>query len=275
MIIIEYRIVMPLTVEEYQIGQLYGVAEMSKNETHGGEGIEILVNEPYSDSNSTGQYTHKVYHLSSRVPSWIRLLSPASALKIDEKAWNAYPYCKTIMTNQFMEDKFSLIVETRHAADRGTQENIHNLPPDLLAKRQVEFIDIVKDPIEPKDYSEKTDPSKYKSTKTNRGMLPPDWREKPLEPVMCCYKLITVEFKVMGVQSRVEKFIHQASRYQMLKLHRQIFCWLDNYVDLTLEQIREIEEQTKRELAEKLAKEQQQHHHHHHGKKAIKDTAAA
>lgn len=272
MLIIEYRIVMPLTVQEYQIGQLYGVAEMSKNETHGGEGIEILINEPYTDNTSSGQYTHKVYHLSSRVPSWIRLLSPASALNIDEKAWNAYPYCKTVMTNQFMADKFSLIVETRHAADSGTQENIHNLPPDLLAKRQVEYIDIVKDPVEAKDYNEKTDPSKYKSTKTTRGMLAPNWREKPMEQVMCCYKLITVEFKVLGVQSRVESFIQKTSRYQMLKLHRQIFCWLDNFVDLTLEQIREIEEQTKRELSEKFSKEQ---HHQGHGKKAIKDATAA
>lgn len=264
MIIIEYRIVMPLTVEEYQIGQLFGVAEMSKNETHGGEGIEILINEPYVDNNSAGQYTQKIYHLSSRVPGWIRLLAPSSALKIDEKAWNAYPYCKTVMTNQFMEDKFSLIVETRHAADRGTQENIHNLPPDLLAKRHVEYIDIVKDPVEPKDYSESTDPSKYKSVKTNRGLLKPDWREKVAEPVMCCYKLITVEFKLMGVQSRVENFIQKTSRYQMLKLHRQIFCWLDNYADLTLAQIREIEEQTKRELAEKFSKDS---HPHPHGKK--------
>jgi len=255
MIIIEYRIVMPLTVQEYQIGQLYGVAEMSKNETHGGEGLEILINEPYSDSNSTGQYTHKVYHLSSRMPTFIRMIAPTSALTIDEKAWNAYPYCKTVMTNQFMNDKFTLIVATRHAPDNGTQENIHNLPPDLLAKRTVDFIDISKDPVEHKDYSEKTDPGKFKSVKTGRGQLPHDWREKPIQPVMCCYKLITVEFKMMGLQSRVENFIHKASRYQMLKLHRHIFCWLDNYVDLTLEQIREIEEQTKRELSEKLGRE--------------------
>eukprot|EP00160_Parvularia_atlantis_P003620 Unigene1302_Nuclearia_a/m.4151 Unigene1302_Nuclearia_a/g.4151 ORF Unigene1302_Nuclearia_a/g.4151 Unigene1302_Nuclearia_a/m.4151 type:complete len:104 (-) Unigene1302_Nuclearia_a:201-512(-) len=91
--------------------------------------------------------------------------------------------------------------------------------------------------------------------KTDRGQLSPGWRQKPMQQVMCCYKLITVEFKLMGVQNRVENFIHKTSRYQMLKLHRQIFCWLDNYVDLTMEQMREIEEHTKRELAEKFAKD--------------------
>lgn len=40
---------LPLTVEEYQVAQLYSVAEASKNETGGGEGIEVLKNEPFQD----------------------------------------------------------------------------------------------------------------------------------------------------------------------------------------------------------------------------------
>ncbi|CAH2263611.1 jg10916 [Pararge aegeria aegeria] len=49
MLIKEYRVTLPLTVEEYQVGQLYCVAEVSKNETGGGEGIEVIKNEPFKD----------------------------------------------------------------------------------------------------------------------------------------------------------------------------------------------------------------------------------
>lgn len=45
------------------MGQLFSVAEASKNETGGGEGIEVLKNEPYEKDGEKGQYTHKVYHL--------------------------------------------------------------------------------------------------------------------------------------------------------------------------------------------------------------------
>lgn len=31
----------------------------------------------------------------SKVPSFVRMLAPSSALNIHEKAWNAYPYCRT------------------------------------------------------------------------------------------------------------------------------------------------------------------------------------
>jgi hypothetical protein len=41
MIIKEFRVTLPMTVEEYQVAQLYSVAEASKNETGGGEGVEV------------------------------------------------------------------------------------------------------------------------------------------------------------------------------------------------------------------------------------------
>lgn len=55
----------PLFSVQYQVGQLYAVAEASKNETGGGEGVEVITNEPYEDHGEKGQYTHKIYHLQS------------------------------------------------------------------------------------------------------------------------------------------------------------------------------------------------------------------
>jgi hypothetical protein len=59
------------------------------------------------------------------------------------------------------------------------------------------------------DYKLEEDPSKFKSTKTDRGPLEGgDW-DKRIKPVMCCYKLVTVEFKWWGLQGKIEKFIHR------------------------------------------------------------------
>ncbi|NXI05855.1 PIPNB protein, partial [Pachycephala philippinensis] len=80
---------------QYQVGQLYSVAEASKNETGGGEGIQVLKNEPYEKDGEKGQYTHKIYHLKSKVPGFVRMIAPEGSLVFHEKAWNAYPYCRT------------------------------------------------------------------------------------------------------------------------------------------------------------------------------------
>ena len=53
------------------------------------------------------------------------------------------------------------------------------------------------------------DPKTFKSTKTGRGpLVGPDWARQ-VNPVMCCYKLVTVEFKWWGLQGKVEKFIQK------------------------------------------------------------------
>lgn len=45
-----------------------------------------------------------------------------------------------------MKDGFKLTIETMHAPDRGTQENVHQLPPEQLKQREVVWIDIANDP---------------------------------------------------------------------------------------------------------------------------------
>ena len=41
------------------------ISKASKNETGGGEGVEILVNEAFTNEEmGSGQYTHKIYHLA-------------------------------------------------------------------------------------------------------------------------------------------------------------------------------------------------------------------
>ncbi|XP_063853483.1 phosphatidylinositol transfer protein beta isoform-like isoform X5 [Scylla paramamosain] len=180
------RVILPLTVEEYQVAQLYSVAEASKNETGGGEGIEVLKNEPFEnypllgDEYNKGQYTYKIYHLKSKVPAFIRLLAPEGSLEMHEEAWNAYPYCRTIISNpSYMKRNFTVMIETLHLADMGTQENAHRLTGEKLNMREVVTIDIANDPVKPADYKADEDPTKFKSEKTGRGPLQgPQWWKK-------------------------------------------------------------------------------------------------
>ena len=228
MLIKEFRVTLPMTVEEYQVAQLYSVAEASKNETGGGEGVEVIKNEPYEDvpllggKFTKGQYTYKIYHLASKVPQLVRAIAPKGSLEIHEEAWNAYPYCKTVLTNPgYMKDNFFICVETYHYPDRGTSENLHELSPEKLKQREVVMIDIANDPVSRADYKPDEDPSQFKSAKTERGPLTGNWK-KDVDPVMTCYKLVTAEFKWFGLQTKVESFIQTTERRLFTNFHRQV-----------------------------------------------------
>ncbi|KAI8872741.1 phosphatidylinositol transfer protein [Ramicandelaber brevisporus] len=247
----EYRVVMNCTLEDYNIGQLYAVAQASKAETGGGEGVEIEKNEPYTDKNGvTGQYTCKIYHLESKVPAILRAILPASAMILKEEAWNAYPHCLTILTSKYMGDKFKLITESQYVAnDRGNLENALNLDKDTLKKRVIDKMDIANENVDAKDYKAAEDPKLFQSKKdSQRGPLnTQDW-QKSCTPVMCCYKLVTAEFIWWGLQGKVEKFIQSTLRRLLLKFNRQLFCSTDEWLGLTIQDIRKIEETTANEL---------------------------
>lgn len=104
----------------------------------------------------------------------------------------------------------------------------------------VDPIDIVKDYIPPHEYLVEEDPKLYQSVKTKRGPLSEDWIEEigqnlGQSSVMCAYKLCKVEFRYWGMQSKIERFIHDVGRYGLhvcmflcgsdLTTYRHIFYW--------------------------------------------------
>ncbi|KAF3942999.1 hypothetical protein CMV_030405 [Castanea mollissima] len=92
----EFRIVMPMSLEEYHVAHTYVVMKMSQQHTTGNEGVEVLENKDFEDDVlGKGRYTNKVYRLQSKVPSWLTTFAPADALIMQEEAWNAFPRCKS------------------------------------------------------------------------------------------------------------------------------------------------------------------------------------
>lgn len=244
-IIREYRIVMPLSLEEYKIGQLYTVIETSKATTGGGNGVEWHANRPYKDyplfdgRYTCGQFTRKTYHMKNKVPGYIRAVVSEKACTAEEKAYNAYPYCRVEIKPGMTPDKFKIYVETMHLADRGTTENALNLPPNLLANREVIHLDIVNDKIDKADYKASDDPTKfqYKDRGPYEGA---NWRDT-CDPVMCCYKLVFVECSWMVMWGTMENFMVKQYPRLFRLFHRQLLCTMDQWIDLTMEDVRELE----------------------------------
>ena len=70
---------------------------------------------------------------------------------------------------------------------------------------------------------------------------------------MCAYKLCEVEFRYWGMQSKIERFIHDmALRNTMLRAHTQAWVWQDEWFGLTMDDIRDIERKTAEELKKKM-----------------------
>ena len=62
---------------------------------------------------------------------------------------------------------------------------------------------------------------------------------------MCCYKVVKMEFTGFGLRRFVQRW---ASRGLIpngfIDIHRKLFCWMDDWWDMTIEDIEEMEQQT-------------------------------
>ncbi|KAK2844690.1 hypothetical protein Q5P01_011349 [Channa striata] len=238
MLMKEYRICMPLTVDEYRIGQLYMISKHSCEQSDGGDGVEVVKNEPQiHPKHGPGQLTEKRIYLNSKLPSWAKTFVPRF-FYVTEKAWNFYPYTITGARVSFLP-RFSVRIETRFENNNGDNSNVFGDTP--TPAENVCFLDILSDPIPEKHYKESEDLSHWQSSKTGRGPLQKGWRDTH-KPIMCSYKRVQCSFEVYGFQTRTEDFIQKNIRDILLIGHRQAVAWTDEWHGLSLEEVREYEQ---------------------------------
>lgn len=123
------------------------------------------------------------------------------------------------------------------------------MPKEKLSERAVDEIDIAFDELT-KHYKREEDPKYFESTKTKRGPLIEGWRND--KPVMCSYKIVNASFEVWGFQTRVEDFIQRCIRDVLLLGHRQAFAWIDEWIDMSMDDVREYERRLQEETNHKL-----------------------
>ncbi|KAF8718658.1 hypothetical protein HU200_024957 [Digitaria exilis] len=272
----EFRIVMPLSMEEYEIGLSYTIMKMEQQNTNSKEGVEVLQQVPFEDEKlGKGQLTSKVYHLQSKIPSWMKGFAPASALTVHEDSWCAFPKSRTGRQCPLFS-KCSLTIDTVNRPDNGCSENAHNLNSEQLAAREVEIIDIAS---MTRDYWSKMisapniDLTTFKSQRTERGPLLKGWMDS-CRPVMTTYKLVVMDAPIWGLGERLEDFIIAGERALFLACHRLCFAWIDEWYGMNVEQIREMERQTEMLLKTTLKKPGKAGSKHEGKRKTLKDEIA-
>ncbi|CAF1040868.1 unnamed protein product [Didymodactylos carnosus] len=211
------------------------ICKHCEEESTRNEGVEVIKNESCHDEQyGNGQYTEKRF----RLPSWIRSFIP-NLFYITEKAWNYYPYTLTEYTCSFLP-RFSIIVETKYEDNNGTNDNCHNLSKEEVQSRKLEYLDIAVERVPEHKYKLSEDPCKFKSNKTGRGPLTSNWTQI-FKPIMCAYKIVRVRFEVWGMQTRAEDYMQRTIRDILVLAHRQAFTWMDEWYDMSMNEVRRYE----------------------------------
>ena len=226
-----------------------------QSETGGGQGDKGVLNEYIHEtidgSPRRGQHTQKNLYLADKLPSFIHRFIDPKYFTIEEESWNFCTVGRTVYSNaNYMKDDFYVTVNSTNIGDDdGSSNNPLNLSPEELAIRSVVLIDITKDEPNTNLYAEfKDDPTSCRFTRSDRGPLKLDWLSSYSGPIMTVYKLVKTQFKWFGLQTWIERRIVSEQRDYLLIFHRKLFCLMDQWLGMTLEELERVETDTMEEL---------------------------
>lgn len=265
--LILYKIVMPFSVEDYEKGLLYTVAHMSRQETGKGSGVEVLEKRPQPDytlpDGTTANncvYTHKLYHCERFVPNWIRKLAyrlyGKNSLKFLEYSHQSFPYMYTESRNMEKPEKINMTVESMHLdGDHGRNERPQFIHTSGLLKRRNSFKGVSMKTLDVTDNIrglKHLDVTKCVSEKAGIGPLEPSgkkvsWHDNFHEPFMCVYKLAKIRYDI-AFGSSLESTFAKKQEFLLHKIHRQMIYLMDEWWPMSLQEVKEFEEQVNEEL---------------------------
>lgn len=269
--IIEFRIIIPTNIDKYAIGNRYMNYLYVLSEKNGNEGIEIVKNEPFENGEERGQYTHKIYHIKSKIPGFIRWAVPDKYMHFHEKSYNSYPHFRTSYEMPGMGEDFQLSIESQHIRYENGMEipdNYIGLTEEELKQRKIVYIDIINgqpaaDPPEVDMHGFTcpeagiNDPIDSKE-KYNEAQIPP-WTKTYGGEMMMSIKVVKFNFKWRGLQTAIEKYVGNTAYPGIFaNSHRKLMASCKDWYKLTMDDILRIEDEVARNQSFEPAEEKDQ-----------------
>ena len=240
---LEFRTVLPISLEQFQVGEIYTTVEMTKDMNERGANIEpILTRQVTSDCN---EYMTPM-DVTNLLDDSIKILLPLH-FDLTVNTWDLFPKYRSEITNpDYFNDNFYFEMFTECYEDYGEKKNVFNLSDEERKSTQVINIDISKPvslsskPFSKQDY----DPSTFHSTKTGAGPLVGEWvealKQNKSKPHICIYKLIKYRLDIPNNRY----LVHQIQKYA-LNLTREfmsrLYCTIDHWNGLTVDEARAME----------------------------------
>lgn len=250
--IVEWRIILPVSPEQFERAETYMVGKRGIEEAGNGEGIEFVTREPYEEDGTQGEYTHSVYHYGSRIPGIIRWAVPKSFSDFHEHSWCNFPHSRFKYVVPALEKRVQISMDCyvlSYEREKGFPDNPCHLTPEELAMREIRYMDVVSQPPIPERADWKLGGFKCdeagislipESTRPYDFSKPPEWTENYNGPMVLNAKAIKAHVGIFGVQTKIQNLLACTSVPGiLLESARALVGWAPEWANMSKEQIQQ------------------------------------
>ena len=241
--IVEFRVIVPFTMEQTRIASRYANARRAKEGTKGGDGVEMIEKKEIEEEGVKGIYAHRIYHVKSHVPAAIKWVLPEKYSHVHEHYKNVFPHYDTYFEIPDMGSDMVLKNESRiipyHKGDQ-IPDNIMGLSEEHLQMRKIVYLDLVNgsggryDEYKVEGFScPEAGISKISApNKTVDESNIPSWVQNYEGTMTLIIKCVTFEFKWWGAQSLVERIVPGVFHDMFMGTHKAMILWSPEWCHL-------------------------------------------
>lgn len=249
--IIEYRVIVPVSIEQYPKADTYMCNHRMEIGASEGECVELIDNNSYVGDEGPVFFASRVYHCKNRVPKFLQWLVPEYICDFQEDSWTYYPKCKSKYIVPFLGDKFNVSINThqyKFTTVEEIPENGAGLTDEELAIREIKYVDILlKEPVpEKKEWDldgfsyeeanihklETYDSTNFDDTK------PPKWTKDYKGEMTVAIKVMKADIPIWGVQTMAEKLVVENMAIStFLDSARALVGWAPKWHPMTMKEV--------------------------------------
>ena len=247
--IVDFRILVPLSMIEYQKGMRYVYMRKTKEEIESGQEIDFLETSVKEKDGVQYEYSHKIIHIGKKIPKIIRWALPKNIGEIHEENYRGHPRSETRLSIPGMDRKFKCDILSFCQEYTPHEQNAFSLTPKEMSHLHVCYLDLFNNEPVHQNHDPRRMKSKYYnfnqfflSSRKEKSDSPPWWSLSYRGPLIICHKLVKVECHVDGISKTLEKHVCQdICRNLYLDNHQCLISWIDEWINLTDSKLMELE----------------------------------
>lgn len=246
--IVEWRVILPLTLDQYRRAEKYSIARRTLDDADQNGGLERVVSDQREWQGEQANYTKLFYRYKKRILTFMRVVLPNNFTDLIEEVYDQFPKKTSVFSILNRPDTLKMTVTTHVLEYQGVDQVFDDTEvysQEEIQNREIFYLDIVNwSSAKSNDYKidgfecPEANISKLTATGKPDKHIIPDWVKSYNGPMVIARKVVRCKVSIFGLSSLAEDLVTNKLLSGLYSdLHKSMVFWAKDWNNLNFNDV--------------------------------------